>query len=262
MDGDSQLVIHGVANTAGRADRVGVAQFGANLRDVHVDRAPARVVDLAPDAREQFLAGEHATGRAREFREEIELGAGQRDRRFVRGHPATLEVDRDAADGEQRGRHRPALATKQGLEPGNEFTRGERLGQVIVGTELDAEDAVDLVVAGGDEDDGRPVAGFAQAPTDLDAVQARKSDIEDHGDGPQPPNRGEAGGTVTLDVHAEARLGEVQALQVGYRALVFDDNYQTPRVGHGTIQAHAAPESGVGCIGLTFPEHCWARVCN
>jgi hypothetical protein len=42
-------------------------------------------------------------------------------------------------------------------------------------------------------------------------------------------------------VHTEARLGEVQALQVGDGTLVFDDHHQAPRVGHGTIQAHRTP---------------------
>ena len=53
---------------------------------------------------------------------------------------------------------RPGGPAQQRPDPGDQLARAERLGHVVVAAQLQAEDPVDLVVAGGEEDDRRPVA--------------------------------------------------------------------------------------------------------
>ncbi len=54
----------------------------------------------------------------------------------------------------------------------------ERLGEVVVGAHLEADDAIDVVALGGEHDDRDVVARRAQAPADREAVLAREHEIE------------------------------------------------------------------------------------
>ena len=65
------------------------------------------------------------------------------------------------------------------LDPAHQLAQPERLGQVVVGAELQADDLVDLVVAGREHQDRRLGAGGAEAAQDLEAVDAGQPDVED-----------------------------------------------------------------------------------
>ena len=60
-----------------------------------------------------------------------------------------------------------------------QFARIERLRQVIVGAELQADDAVHILAARGQHDD-RDLALLAQAAQDLEAIDAGQHDVEHH----------------------------------------------------------------------------------
>ena len=60
----------------------------------------------------------------------------------------------------------------------HQLAQPERLGQVVVGAELEADDLVDLVVAGGQDEDGHLRAGRAEPAEDLEAVHARQAHVE------------------------------------------------------------------------------------
>ena len=64
------------------------------------------------------------------------------------------------------------------LDPAHQLAQAERLGQVVVRAELEADDLVDLVVAGGQDEDRRLRAGGAQPAQDLEAVDAGQPDVE------------------------------------------------------------------------------------
>ena len=70
-------------------------------------------------------------------------------------------------------------APQQRLDPAHQLAQPERLGQVVVGAELEADDLVDLVVAGGQDEDRRLRPGRAQPAEDLEAVHARQAHVED-----------------------------------------------------------------------------------
>ena len=69
-------------------------------------------------------------------------------------------------------------AAQQRLDPAHQLAQAERLGQVVVGAELEADDLVDLVVARGQDEDRHLGAGRAQAAQDLEPVDARQADVE------------------------------------------------------------------------------------
>ena len=91
------------------------------------------------------------------------------------------------------GRRRAVGAAQHGLHPRDELGRGERLGEVVVGAELEAEDAVDLAVAGGEEDH-RHLRRGADALAHLEAVEVGEADVEHDEPGPVLVERVEAVG--------------------------------------------------------------------
>jgi hypothetical protein len=72
---------------------------------------------------------------------------------------------------------RHAGAAQGGLHAGAELPQRERLGDVVVGAELEAEDLVDLLGLGREHDD-RHRRARAHPPADLEAVEAREHDVE------------------------------------------------------------------------------------
>ena len=73
---------------------------------------------------------------------------------------------------------RHAGAPQRGLHPRAELAHRERLGDVVVGAELEPEDLVDLLALGAEHDDRDPLALRAQAPADLEAVHLRQHHVE------------------------------------------------------------------------------------
>jgi hypothetical protein len=81
--------------------------------------------------------------------------------------------------GRQRGRG-GAWAAPHRADPRDQLPRGERLGQVVVGADPQADELVDLLGAGGQHDDVG-VAEGADAPARLDAVHPGQHEVQhDH----------------------------------------------------------------------------------
>ena len=122
-------------------------------------------------------------GRAGQRRQDLELD--ERQLRLVAADPdrALGEVDPQLADDERRlvgrGLGRPAHlgAPQRGLDPARELAHRERLGDVVVGAELEPDDLVDLLGLGGQHDD-RDRAAAAQPAADLEPVDPRQHQVE------------------------------------------------------------------------------------
>ena len=69
-------------------------------------------------------------------------------------------------------------APQERPDPAHQLAQGEGLGDVVVRAQLEADDLVELVAAGGQEQDRRLGADRAQAAEDLEAVDAREADVE------------------------------------------------------------------------------------
>ena len=70
-------------------------------------------------------------------------------------------------------------AAEEHLHARQQLAHRERLAEVVVGADLQAENAVELFVARGEKDDGHGLGHAADAPAELEAVHLRHHDVED-----------------------------------------------------------------------------------
>ncbi len=70
------------------------------------------------------------------------------------------------------------MAAQHGVDARDQLARIERLGQVVVGAHLEADDAIDVLALGGQHDDRHRLARAAQAPADREAVFAGQHEVE------------------------------------------------------------------------------------
>eukprot|EP01133_Synstelium_polycarpum_P010450 gene10449-12166_t len=77
---------------------------------------------------------------------------------------------------------RGTRAAQDDADARHQFARRKRLGDVIVGADFQAHDAVDFIAAGGQEDH-RHVGKLAQPAARFQAAHVRQSDVEHHQSG-------------------------------------------------------------------------------
>ena len=130
-----------------------------------------------------------------------------------------------ASDVAPRGAVRPA---QHGLQPGRQLARRERLRDVVVGADLEAEHAVDLLVARGQHHD-REIGAVADLAADVEAVDARQADVEDDDADLVAAELGERVLAGAHPQHAVAVRAEVAANQLADRELVLDDEDEWAR---------------------------------
>ena len=217
----------------GVADGRVVFELGAQVADVDVDGAGVAVVLVAPDALEQLVAREGAAGVRDEELQELVLLGRQGDGLVVEPCLIRGEVEPQAADG-QALFSRLVLAAalldaggtaQHGLDAREQLAHGEGLDDVVIGTELEAEHAVNLLGLGGQHDDGdaaRLRVGFELA-ADFESVDFGQHDVEQHEVG----LRGLLEGGPTVGGHLDfiAALLEVEAQEFADgRFIVYDED--------------------------------------
>src|SRR5215210_1384266 len=164
----------------------GVDEFGvpgvalyllAEVSDVDVHRAFVAEL-VAPHPAQERAAREHPARAGGQRHQELELGVGEVHLLTVGRHPAARQVDPEPVVGQlvralarwYRGPAHDRPDTR------HELPYGERLGDVVIGPELEPDDPVYLVVAGGQHDNGH-VALRPDPPYDLRAVELGEHDI-------------------------------------------------------------------------------------
>ena len=93
---------------------------------------------------------------------------------------ARRHSDRPQAVGDEHRLHRPSGASappKLGPNAGHQLARAERLDDVVVGPQVEADDLVRVAAARGEQDD-RHIAVLAQPAADLQPVEAGQHDVE------------------------------------------------------------------------------------
>src|SRR3954453_2123644 len=154
----------------------------AQVADVDVDRPRVAVCAVAPDAGEEHVARPDAAGVRRERREDLELHVRRRDLGAAYAHAPLGEVDAQLVDvqrllvGDRVAPRHPA-APERRLDAAAELAQRERLGDVVIGAELEPEDLVDLLGLRREHDD-RHGAARPEAPADLEAVEPRHHHVE------------------------------------------------------------------------------------
>jgi len=186
---------------------------------------------------------------------QFELGRCHRDGCAIDEHQPTVGVDEDGADlPHPLAIRRAGRAPEHRLDPRDQLAWTERLGQVVVGAQLQAKDAVHLVVACGEEDGRCPVAVVAEPAADLEPVHAGQADVEHAGDRPQPAGRGEAGDAVGLGVHAEVVPREIHAYEISDGSFVLHDEHETlaRAFGHPLMMADRGHEAVIGDVRILY----------
>ena len=141
---------------------------------------------------------------------------------------AAPEIDRDVARGEPLDRRLGLDAPKDGAEAREQLARRERLGDVVVGAELETDDAVGLVALRGEHEHGH-VALRADALADLEPVDARHHHVEEHGVDAALLEHRQPLLSVARALHRDAVLLEVAREQLEEPSVVVDEEHAHAR---------------------------------
>ena len=151
-------------------------------QDVGVERLrrahPGRLPDLVHDplARQSDARVGHEQG------QQVELLGAQRQllrrpamRAAPTGPPAARPPERAAPRSSSR-----STAPQVRADPGQQLGEAKRLDQIVVAAGVQPGDDVELVVARRQDQDRQVRARGAQPPADLQAVDVRQAEVEDH----------------------------------------------------------------------------------
>ena len=171
--------------------------------------------------------------------QQVELVAGQHARRVAEGDFARRRSDLQPAEAHRLRGVRPCTgaagaAAEDRAKSREELAGVERLGEIVVGAELQADDPIGVVAPRG-QHEHRHVGGGPDAAAHLEAVQIGQHHVEDHGGRLHPRQGGEPGRGVVrdIDLHAGRRM-EVLADHRSEARVVLD--HQDP-LGHGRTVA-------------------------
>ena len=156
-------------------------EFLAEPGDVDVDGAGGDEGLVAPDLGEEPFAGEDLAAVIDEAAEELHLFGGEVDGGAVAVDGGDGEIDGDGAELEagDGGEGFLAHAAEEGGDAGGEFVGVEGFGEVVVGAEVEALDAVGDLAAGGEHEDAAVEALLAHFLAEGEAVEAGEHDVED-----------------------------------------------------------------------------------
>ena len=155
-----------------------VVDLSAQPLDVHLDQVRHRVEAVVPDVLGDVGAADDVALAPRQVLEQRVFL-----RRELNGTPATLDAARPRVDGEildleHRGCERRPSA-EQGANPREQLGKVVRLGQIVVGADVEAFDALIRLPASRQHEDRRRDALGAQPAAHLQAVDAGHQDVED-----------------------------------------------------------------------------------
>ena len=125
----------------------------------------------------------------------------------------------------QLGRARHRATSGQGAHAGQQLLEGERLGQVVVGTAVQAGDPVRDRGAGGQHQDRRPHPLRAQPAADLEPVEVGQPHVEQDDVVLTLARRCQRLRPGADDVDDVAALGEATGHQGGELRLVLDQQH-------------------------------------
>src|SRR5581483_176896 len=139
---------------------------------------------------------------------------------------AAADVDPDVADCQDAGCFvRLLRAPQDGADAGDELLRVERLGEVVVGAEVEAGDLVLVLAFGGEHDDGRLSVALAEPARDLHAVDLRHHQVEHDQVGVDGADLLERLAAVVGRLDLVALGAQVELHQLDDVALVVDDEH-------------------------------------
>ncbi|TPW17509.1 MAG: prephenate dehydrogenase [bacterium] len=179
--------------------------------------------------------------------EQAEFPGRQVDGLAVLLHLVLPEIHRDLAELVRLGGIvSPVAAAQQGLDPGHELEEAERLGDVVVRAELQAQDLVDFLPARGEHDDRQLVAVGADLAADVEAAHLGQHDIQDHEIGCGIAGEPEPGGAILGHGDGVTLVLEAVLQRDGHRGIIFDDQDSGHGVLHPLSTLGSGSPSGIG----------------
>ncbi len=163
-----------------------------------------------------------ATRLAGERREQLELGARQRNQPPGHLSPEAGNVEDDVAGPDHVAGRRASVTAQDRAHASDELTWTERLGHVVVGTQLEADHLVGLVIAGGEHDDRDPGVA-SEATRHLEPVEPRKPEVQHDQVGALGPGAHQCLRAIASGGHRETRPLEVVADELHDLRLIVDD---------------------------------------
>ena len=170
-----------VANAPNRLDEARLAfrfQLLAQPLDMNVDDVGFGEEAVAPDGVVDAIAREDLARVAHEIFEELVFGQRQVDWTFAAHHLVRRGVQAQVGE-DERFLMLVSGAAQQRADAGQQLVERERLDEVVVGTGVEAGDAIGDAVAGGQQQDRQARLGRAQTAADLQSVDTGQHDIND-----------------------------------------------------------------------------------
>jgi hypothetical protein len=143
-------------------------QLAAQAADMHLDHRQVGLVVPAVQRVEQALLGDGAAGMLHQCLDQRQLARGQLDALAFHLHFIADAVEAQPA--QSLLRRCIAAAARQRTQAGFQLTQCERLGQVIIATAVEAEDAVLHAIACGQDQHRQGGAVVAQAREQVEAI--------------------------------------------------------------------------------------------
>jgi len=202
--------------------------FFAQAADVDVHAAGRDEAVGAPDGVKELVAGEDAVGARRQIVEQAKFERAERHGLSGVADAIGSRVDREAPDlDDARGIDGRLRAAEQRFDAGDELSGAEGLGDVIVGTHFEADDAVGFVAARREHQDGQAIQRFVLADfaANVQAGHFGKHEIEKEKIGRRFFQGGEAAGAVESGTDLKPFVGKVVADEFDNVAIVFNNKY-------------------------------------
>jgi len=154
---------------------------------------------------EKPLAVQDATGILRQHDEEIELVTRECSFLGIDPHRAGPPIEFEASETKDRvaGAGQALPSPQDRPDPGQKLARVERLRQVIVGADLEADDPVRVVAARGQHED-RHLRTHPDPAADFEAVDVGQHDVQDDGVEARAGDRRQAVEAGRAAIHREA----------------------------------------------------------
>ena len=196
---------------------------------MHVELAVGGVELIAENAFAEFVAGDDLTGQFGESGHELEFDGGQWDGAAAVTNEASagvnLQIAKDGAIGRRRGGGDCGCgrsAAQNGVDARGEFAGIEGLGEVIIGADLQADDAVHVVAVSG-EHDHRDVGDGTDLAENFEAAHAGEHHVEnDEGIG-AGESAAEADAAVVNGFGAQALRDEVFGDELAQLDIIIND---------------------------------------
>ncbi len=205
------------------------------MRHVDIHRAGLAVEIEAPGLLEQLLARQDAAARLRQGEEQVKFLGAEVEGTLAEADFAAGGVNHQVREADRRGArfHAPFAAPQNRFDARNQFARVEGLGQVIVRAEFEAEDLVNVLVAGGEHEDGRGIVTLAQALADFEAIQFGEHHVQHDQRGAKHAHCFERGLAIRCGLDAKALTLQIHLRELQDGGFVV---YEEDEVGgHGEL---------------------------